>query len=309
MPKVLIVDDSAVDRRLAGGLLEKRVGITAAEKRTGITNLFAVNGKEALALMERELPDVVLTDMQMPEMTGLELVEAIKARFPAVPVILMTAHGSEETAIEALRLGAASYVPKKNLAKDLLETVEEMLTVAGAQRQKQRLIDECWKLTETHFILPSNLAYITPLIGHLQENLTRMKLCDENDLIRVAVCLREAMSNAIIHGNLQISSALRESNEREYYDLIEERSEQEPYDNRRVFVTARETCDEAMYIIRDEGPGFNPMDLPDPTDPANIEKGSGRGLLLIRTFMDEVRHSKTANEITMFKRRSTAESA
>ena len=57
-------------------------------------------------------------------------------------------------------------------------------------------------------------------------------------------------------------------------------------------------------MVRDEGLGFDPSLLPDPTDPANLGKVSGRGLLLIQTFMDHVEHNATGNEITMVKRRS-----
>ena len=109
---VLVVDDSPVDRRLAGGILEKSHYQAA----------YAGNGVEALAALEHQLPSVVLTDLQMPEMDGLELVEAIRNKYPLVPVILMTAHGSETIAIQALQRGAASYVPKKDLATDLLES-------------------------------------------------------------------------------------------------------------------------------------------------------------------------------------------
>ena len=56
--------------------------------------------------------------------------------------------------------------------------------------------------------------------------------------------------------------------------------------------------------VRDEGAGFDPDGLPDPTDPANLQKVHGRGLMLIRTFMDEVSFNETANEITMVKRAS-----
>jgi anti-sigma regulatory factor (Ser/Thr protein kinase) len=68
-------------------------------------------------------------------------------------------------------------------------------------------------------------------------------------------------------------------------------------------VTARFTHDQAIYIVRDEGPGFDPTKLPDPTDPANLEKTTGRGLLLIRTFMDDVTFNATGNEITVIKKR------
>ena len=64
-----------------------------------------------------------------------------------------------------------------------------------------------------------------------------------------------------------------------------------------------ETPTEARYVIRDEGPGFDLNRVPDPTDMSNLERISGRGLLLINTFMDEVRHNKAGNEITMVKRR------
>ena len=99
---------------------------------------YAENGAEALRTIEREAPTVVLTDLQMPEMDGLELVGEVRRRFPLVPVVLMTAHGSEDIAIEALRLGAANYVPKKLLARDLPETLGRVLAVADVDRSRQR---------------------------------------------------------------------------------------------------------------------------------------------------------------------------
>jgi anti-sigma regulatory factor (Ser/Thr protein kinase) len=141
------------------------------------------------------------------------------------------------------------------------------------------------------------------LIGHLQENLARMRLCDEIGRIRVSVALQEALVNAIYHGNLEISSELREGDGKAYYALIEERRTQKPYSLRRVTVIARESPAEASYVIRDDGPGFDPQSLPDPTDPSNLERVCGRGLLLIRTFMDDVYHNAVGNEITLIKRR------
>ena len=91
--------------------------------------------------------------------------------------------------------------------------------------------------------------------------------------------------------------------EKNYRLLLEERRHTSPYARRRVHVLATETPTEARYVIRDEGQGFDPSRLPDPTDPANLEKTSGRGLLLIRTFMDEVRHNDKGDEIVMVKRR------
>jgi len=69
-------------------------------------------------------------------------------------------------------------------------------------------------------------------------------------------------------------------------------------------VHARLSRSEAVYVIRDEGPGFDP----DPTDPAHLEMPSGRGLLLIRAFMDEVIHNPTGNQVTLIKRRQASPS-
>lgn len=301
MATILVVDDSPIDRHLAGNLLEKRAGMTALDKRTGMHAIYANNGIEALEVISKTPPDLVLTDLLMPDMNGLELTEEIKRRHPLIPVILMTAHGSEDIAIQALQKGAASYVPKRNLAQELIETVENVLDVSRSDQSQKRLL-ECLTQTESHFTLDNDIALIPPLIGHLQSNLNRMKVCDENGLIRVAVALREALVNAIQHGNMEVSSSLREKDEKLYHATIDERRQQEPYMDRRVHIIAKETRAEAVYIIRDEGPGFDPRLLPDPTDPTNLEKVSGRGLLLIRTFMDEVEHNSTGNEITMVKR-------
>src|SRR5262245_55145793 len=106
MTTVLVVDDSPVDRHLAGKLLEKTAGMTV---------VYATDGRNALDVMRQTQLDLVLTDMQMPGMDGLELVGEVRSQYPQIPVILMTAHGSEELAVQALQQGASSYVPKRNL--------------------------------------------------------------------------------------------------------------------------------------------------------------------------------------------------
>jgi anti-sigma regulatory factor (Ser/Thr protein kinase) len=64
------------------------------------------------------------------------------------------------------------------------------------------------------------------------------------------------------------------------------------------------TRDEARIIVRDEGPGFDVASLPDPRDPARIALASGRGILLMRSFLDEVGFNATGNQVTLVKRRS-----
>lgn len=294
MAKVLVVDDSPMDRHLAGSLLEEQANLTA---------VYAEDGREALEVLRKEAPDLVLTDLQMPEMNGLQLVEAVRRHFAFVPVILMTAHGSEDIAVQALRTGAASYVPKRNLARDLVDTVERVLAISRATRNQQLVLD-CLAESESRFVLPNDPAYLGPLIGHLQDQMSQLKICDSGVLIRVGTALHEVLVNAVEHGNLELSSTLREGSDRTaYLKLTEERRQQSPYRARRVYVTARFSHKRVVYVVRDEGRGFDPATLPDPTDPANLERTTGRGLLLIRTFMDEVTFNASGNEVTMVKHR------
>ncbi|HVC92947.1 MAG TPA: response regulator [Pirellulales bacterium] len=292
MPQVLVVDDLAVDRRLAGSLLSRNPDLRIA---------LAASGAEALLHLEESVPDVIVTDLQMPELNGLELVVAVRQRFPLVPVVLMTAYGSEDVAVRALKAGAASYVPKSRLARDLLRTVESVLATAGAQRRDARLM-ECLAANHWTFELKNDPALLKALADHLHQHVTRLGLCDETGRIRLTIALEEAMANALYHGNLELSSELRQRDGEVFLAAAEERRRESPYRDRTIHVSATLSRAEAVYVVSDDGHGFDPSLVPDPTDPANLEGTSGRGLLLIRTFMDEVRFNERGNEITMIKR-------
>jgi len=294
MARILVVEDSRTQALQIQLLLEEGAGYEVS---------LAGNGLEALEVLKAGLPDIVLTDMSMPEMNGLELVEAVRREYPGLPIVLMTAMGSEEIAVQALQAGAASYVPKKNLNQDILPTLENVLNVVQAGHQENRVLG-CLTHAEFTFILDNDISLVAPLIGHLEESVVRMRHCDRTQLMRVAVALHEALVNAIQHGNLEVSSDLRQQDEEVFRRLVEERRGQAPYSDRRVRVTAKLSPNEAVYVVNDQGPGFDPSTLPDPTDPTNLERIGGRGLMLIRTFMDRVEFNKSGNQITMSNRHS-----
>ncbi len=292
MATVLVVDDSPVDRHLVGSLLAKQPGWNA---------MFAEDGRQALELLAGQTPDAVLTDLNMPGLNGLELVEAIRGRFPCLPVILMTAQGSEDLAIHALQQGAASYVPKRELARELHVTIANVLDVAQTRRGQQRVLD-CLQRSERSFRLGNDLSLLPHLIGYLREGLTLLKLGDDNDVLRVSVALREALTNAICHGNLEAGPPPEwgdDAGEKRFA----ERAQQPPYRDRHVHLTVIESPAEVVYVVRDEGPGFDTSRLPPADDPAAFEKFGDRGLVLIRAFMDDVRFNETGNEITLIWRR------
>jgi len=292
MSHILLVEDSKTETLAIRRILEK----------AGMSVQCSENGRSALDAIEYSPPDAVLTDLHMPEINGLQLIERIRQQHLFLPVVLMTQFGSEELAVTALKNGAAGYVPKQNLHRVLVEVLDEVLEAATTRRHQEGL-SKCLRQTSLRFVLPNEPDLISPLVGRVQQELLEMRLGDEMDVIRMGVALREALMNAIQHGNLEVSSELREEDDAPYYKMIQQRLNQVPYCDRRVFVETTHSSDEAVLVVRDEGAGFDPRTVPDPTLADNLQRPSGRGLLLIRTFMDDMRHNAAGNQITMVKRR------
>jgi anti-sigma regulatory factor (Ser/Thr protein kinase) len=183
----------------------------------------------------------------------------------------MTSYGSEQLAVRALAAGAASYVPKSALKEDLQRTVKQVLELTSARRGDEKIL----------------------------EHLRVLRYADDTVRTHVAMALMEALSNAMIHGNLEISSAMRRAHPDEYHALARSRRTMEPFASRRVHLEALQSPEQVRYVVRDEGPGFDPSVLPDPTLPENMTRASGRGVLLIRAFMDRVEYTPEGNQITM----------
>lgn len=158
---------------------------------------------------------------------------------------------------------------------------------------------------EIHFSLPSDRRQVRSAVSRLQDFGMIIGVFTEGDRVRVGLALEECLLNAIIHGNLEVSSKLRESDDGSYDALVEERAGKSPFKDRRVDVVARSSGDAVEFTIRDEGAGFDVASLPDPTDPEHITCVHGRGVLFMRAFMDEVRFNAKGNEVTLNKRKAT----
>lgn len=298
MPTVLVVDDSAVDRRLVSLLLSR--GTTLAVET-------AQHGQAAMEYMNRCEPDLVLTDLQMPEMDGLELIRRVRMQHPRVPVVLMTAHGSEDLAVEALEFGAASYVPKAALPEKLLDTVEQVLSVSRADRNFDRLA-QCVTSAEFSVELDNDAELIDPLVDVVQRLVDKVQLCDTTARVRIGIALEEALLNALYRGNLELSFEQMQEDRANLLQglsmgLAEQRRTQPPYSERKIHVKVHVSPEELQLLVRDEGPGFDVAPVADADDPSALAREGGRGLVLMRTFMDEVTYNDTGNEVAMIKRK------
>jgi len=129
--KILVVDDSEGTRNLCSKILEKE----------GYAVQTAGNGEEALKLVGENSFDLVVTDLMMPVMDGMELLEQVKKSNPRIPVIIITAYASVATAVEAIKKGAYDYVPKPFNPGELQVTVEKAL-------ERLQLVEENIKLKE-----------------------------------------------------------------------------------------------------------------------------------------------------------------
>jgi DNA-binding NarL/FixJ family response regulator len=292
---LLVVDDSSVDRRLVAQLLSSVHELNVS---------FASTLSAGLDAIARESPAIVLTDLILPDGDGLGLIERIRAEHPHTHVILMTAYGNEEVVIRALRAGAANYISKKDLAIDLLPLVRKLMEVAAWSHERVRIL-RCLVRQESVFVLDNDPNLIAAFMKLVREELDGMDLWDETGLIQVSIALQEAVTNAVFHGNLEVDSEYRQTDERIFDEIALERRGCEPYRSRRVRIHVQLDRDVARFSVCDDGPGFDTSLLNRPVAAADLSRIGGRGLLLIRTFMDDVSFNSRGNQIVMIKNRGT----
>ena len=298
MPSVLVVDDSPLDRRIIERLLEENAGLDWIVD-------FAENGVRALSKLEDLVPDVVVTDLQMPEMDGLELVSEIGTNYPSLPVILITGQGSESIAIEALEKGAASYVPKDRVAERLMDTIEHVIAAVPAKETRQQLSD-CITGVEVHLLLDNDIELLRTVVEYLQDALANIGFGDQTTRLHVGIALEEAIFNAMFHGNLElpaeeVRTGRDQANLDNFQAAVAQRKSEAEYGKRRVAIDAHLKPSEARFVIRDEGPGFSPDLIPAPGDPDMLQQSAGRGLVLMRNFMDDVQYNATSRELVLTK--------
>jgi serine/threonine-protein kinase RsbW len=188
---------------------------------------------------------------------------------------------SEPIIVKAFKMGAANYVRGPYDKDELRQIVEQTLSY------KLRYVDDPRLLSHTHekieFELPSDLALMSGVLQYLLERVAKLGLISPEGS-NLFVALDEAFVNAVKHGNKDDPTKL-------------------------VRVGAELSPTEACFTIEDEGEGFDVATIPDPRDPANLFKSSGRGVLLIYNIMDEVEYNAQGNRVKMVKRPAPAAEA
>ena len=264
MNTVLIVDDSALDRELAKRILSEDAQLT----------IETVNdGRAALERLRAGGIDLVLTDLVMPDINGLQLVTTIRVDHPDVPVIIMTGGGTEVVAMNALAQGAASYVPKRMLNEWLLNTTRDVLSLQQAHRTHGRLL-ECFQVVQFELDLIRDATLIEPLVEYLEQIVAGMRLFDATETYRLGVGVKEALQNAL-------------------------------YRDRTIWFSVRIDRHKVRFTLRaqeDDGPVFDADAVPAVEDIDALSTTNERGFMLMRSHLDDVRFNETGTEVVLIKR-------
>ncbi len=180
----------------------------------------------------------------------------------------------ESPEVKAFKMGAANYLRLPYNRDELREIVEKTLAYKLRHFDNPELLPHVHEKIE--FELPSDLGLMNGVLEYLQERVAKLGLI-KIDRSNLFVALDEAFVNAVKHGNKNDPTKL-------------------------LRITAELSPTEASFTVEDEGEGFNVREIPDPCDPANLFRTSGRGVLLIYNIMDEVEYNEQGNRVKMVKR-------
>jgi serine/threonine-protein kinase RsbW len=228
-----------------------------------------VTGERAKALRRDDLDsfDLIISDLSEAEVNGEPIGELHRKHL----VTPLSENGSG--VIKAFKMVAANYLRLPYNHEELREIVEQTLA------HKLRYCDN-GAFSHVHekieFELPSDLSLMNGVLEFLQERVAKLGLI-RPERSNLFIALDEAFVNAVKHGNKNDLTKL-------------------------VKITAELSEKEASFTVEDEGEGFDIREIPDPCDPANLFRTSGRGVLLIYNIMDEVEYNAQGNRVKMVKR-------
>lgn len=279
--KILLADD---DELLRSAFLRMllRLGHEVVG-HTGGTHLEAALAAGAQA-------DLIWTDLAMPEGDGFVVLHAARKHLPSASVLVVSAHGDAEHVLRAVRLGADHFLPKPVDAVELAAVLRRIEALRAAERDKVRAWNS-FRRCDIELDIPADLgvaAATAALFGkHARSFL-------EDDMCRgVQTAVHEILLNAVEHGCLEITQQekLTALHEDRYVELFNERSSDPRLGARTVRAHMLADGERGVVItISDRGPGFDPTTLPDPADPENLFLPSGRGIMMARLQVDELRY-------------------
>ncbi len=262
--RILIVDDND----------ELRTSLELVLRELGHEVVATGDRQEALSREDIDEFDLIISDLTDDADSGVQLLSEIKRKRLLVPVVISSDEAQQPGVVKAFKMGAINYLRKPYDKAELCEIVDKTLAY------KLRFVEDLKVLAHVHekieFELPSDVALMNGVLHFLIERVAQLGVI-KPERSNLFIALDEAFVNAVKHGNKYDQSKL-------------------------VRITAELSAKEARFTVEDEGDGFDLHAIPDPRDPENLFKTSGRGVLLIYNIMDEVQYNERGNRLTMVKR-------
>jgi YesN/AraC family two-component response regulator len=291
MKSILVIDDEkSIRDMLRAGLIQ--YGYNCYE---------ATNGQSGIEEYKRSKPDIVLTDVKMPEMSGIELTKLIKGIEYDADVVIMTGYGSEDLVIEALRLGASNYI-KKPISLNELFNILDSIILKRERRKKSKVIKDIVVFERKRLVIDNDITRIWGVINQLLFNVPQA--IDEATLEGMSLGLYEIILNAIEHGNLGISYEEKSEAIQNncYLELLESRLNDPIRREKRVFIDCTTDAIELTVEIRDQGDGFDFHEFEEPENQEEVLRAHGRGIFLASLYFDKLAYDGPGNTVLMSKK-------
>lgn len=259
--RILIVDD---DRDLCF-MLSKYL------KLQGYDTDSAYSGEEALRLVPDNTYDLIILDIMMPGVDGYEVCHRLKMqrRFNRIPILMLSAKDTEQDKIVGLQTGADAYIFKPFETAALLAAIRECMD------RCERAYRELGLQQNISFRFLSRFKYLEK-VNELVGQLFNRTPLNPDEIWELKLALHEIGINAIEHGN----------------KMDPEKS---------VDVACSFYADRLEFIIEDEGEGFSPEAVPDPTSDTALQRERGRGIFLVTQVVDEIQYIKGGSRIRLVK--------
>lgn len=289
--RILIVEDEEVNLRLMEGMLV----------HLGHQLLLARSGKEALKKINKFQPDIVILDILMPKISGIEVLKHIRTKDTGTIVIMVTASNKEEHAIESLRLGANNYLKKPVNYDDLVPLIHKYNSAIQKKTTERQILNRMISKKLTMEI-ENDLQLIAKVAKYLANETS--SIFSDDDVLSVNIALLELLVNAFEHGNLGIdytekSKAIRE---KRLDHLYEERLADSRYNKRKIHIEFTLEKDFCEWIISDEGDGFDISHFSILSEDVR-DNEHGRGIFISKMHLDELEYLDNGKKVRALKKK------
>lgn len=289
--KILIVEDDYGSREFLFSLI----------KLEGFDVEMAINGEDGLEKHASYHPDLIICDIQMPKMDGLEMLSRLRKEKSDTFFIITTAFGSEDYAIEALRLGANNYLKKPIDKKSLIGLIKKYQSVIDhrllTKKAEGRIIEK-----ELRIVFDTNIDHVSAIVSQLLSEISVP--FEDSDRTNIELGLDELITNSIEHGNLAITfeEKVKAADNNTISELYINKMNIQELSARKIYVNYIQKDGYCEWIITDEGKGFDWRSIPDPTHGAQLMELNGRGIFITNFLFDEMEYLGRGNQVRVRKK-------